>query len=54
MTLPEKVRGPGAGPGQEAREVKVTEMPWYHGKISREQAEKLLNPRRVGLFLVRL
>jgi len=53
MTLPEKVRGPGAGPGQEAREVKVTEMPWFHGKISREQAEKLLNPRRDGLFLVR-
>jgi SH2 domain len=28
-------------------------MPWFHGKISRETAEKLLTPRRDGLFLVR-
>lgn len=28
-------------------------MPWFHGKISREMAEKLLTPRHDGLFLVR-
>ena len=32
-------------------EVKVTKMPWFHGKISREVAEKLLTPRTDGLFL---
>jgi c-src tyrosine kinase len=26
---------------------------WFHGKISREQAENLLQPREDGLFLVR-
>jgi len=34
-------------------EVKVNKMPWFHGKISREVAEKLLTPRKDGLFLVR-
>jgi len=34
-------------------EVQVIEMPWFHGKISRDNAEKLLNPRKDGLFLVR-
>ena len=29
------------------------QMPWFHGKISRELAEKLLTPRKDGLFLVR-
>ena len=39
---------------QAARDVvKVTAMPWFHGKISRETAEKLLQPRKDGLFLVR-
>jgi len=38
---------------QQVREVKVNVMPWFHGKISRDMAEKLLNPRRDGLFLVR-
>jgi len=28
-------------------------MPWFHGKISRDMAEKMLVPRRDGLFLVR-
>ena len=29
----------------------VNKMPWFHGKISREVAEKLLTPRTDGLFL---
>lgn len=28
-------------------------MPWFHGKITREVAEKILVPRKDGLFLVR-
>ncbi|XP_018322667.1 tyrosine-protein kinase CSK isoform X2 [Agrilus planipennis] len=34
-------------------EIKWNSMPWFHGKISREQAEQLLQPRIDGLFLVR-
>nr|XP_037289181.1 LOW QUALITY PROTEIN: tyrosine-protein kinase CSK-like [Rhipicephalus microplus] len=34
-------------------EVKLNSMPWFHGKISRERAEMLLQPREDGLFLVR-
>ena len=26
---------------------------WFHGKITRDQAEELLHPREDGLFLVR-
>ncbi|XP_063955968.1 tyrosine-protein kinase CSK-like [Lytechinus pictus] len=33
--------------------VKLQTMPWFHGKITREQAEDLLQPREDGLFLVR-
>lgn len=33
--------------------VKLNAMPWFHGKISREEAERLLTPREDGLFLVR-
>ena len=44
----------GEGGGAAGRDVmKVTAMPWFHGKISRETAEKLLQPRSDGLFLVR-
>ncbi|KAL7305486.1 hypothetical protein TKK_0002223 [Trichogramma kaykai] len=40
--------------GNNARhEVKLNAMPWFHGKISRETAERLLRPREDGLFLVR-
>jgi len=35
------------------QEVKLHAMPWFHGKISRDQAENLLQPREDGLFLVR-
>lgn len=34
-------------------EVKLSSMPWFHGKISRDKAEELLRPREDGLFLVR-
>ncbi|XP_070542818.1 tyrosine-protein kinase CSK-like [Ptychodera flava] len=33
--------------------VKISAMPWFHGNITREQAEKLLSPKKDGLFLVR-
>lgn len=32
---------------------KLSLMPWFHGKITREQAERLLCPPETGLFLVR-
>ncbi|XP_055850132.1 uncharacterized protein LOC129914768 [Episyrphus balteatus] len=34
-------------------EVKLNAMPWFHGSISRDEAEHLLQPRDDGLFLVR-
>jgi len=34
-------------------EVRLNSMPWFHGKIKREEAESLLTPREDGLFLVR-
>ena len=62
MTLQDRMntknegKGDTVGPGvkkEGGREVRVNAMPWFHGKISREIAEKLLNPRKDGLFLVR-
>ncbi|XP_066925690.1 tyrosine-protein kinase CSK-like isoform X2 [Clytia hemisphaerica] len=38
---------------QQRRGLHIHEMPWFFGKISRDEAEKLLKPRTVGLFLVR-
>ena len=37
------------------KSVKLNEMPWFHGKILREEAELLLRPDQAqdGLFLVR-
>uniref|UniRef100_A0A672S8P6 Tyrosine-protein kinase n=1 Tax=Sinocyclocheilus grahami TaxID=75366 RepID=A0A672S8P6_SINGR len=32
---------------------KLSLMPWFHGKITREQAERLLYPPETGLFLAR-
>lgn len=33
--------------------LKIHEMPWFFGNITREHAEKLLQPRKEGLYLVR-
>lgn len=38
---------------QRRTEVKLNTMPWFHGKISRDEAERLLQPTKDGLFLVR-
>lgn len=38
---------------QKRGEVKLNAMLWFHGKITRDQAEELLRPREDGLFLVR-
>lgn len=35
------------------RSCKLSLMPWFHGKITRDQAERLLHPPETGLFLVR-
>ncbi|KAF2356678.1 SH2 domain [Trinorchestia longiramus] len=35
------------------KEVKLNSMEWFHRSISRDEAEKLLQPREDGLFLVR-
>lgn len=35
------------------KEVTLHAMPWYHGKISRLEAEQLLYPREDGLYLIR-
>ncbi len=40
-------------PRPKRTEVKLSSMPWFHGKISRDKAEELLRPREDGLFLVR-
>ena len=39
--------------GASKEEEKVTPMPWFHGKISRDTAETLMHARKDGLFLVR-
>lgn len=38
---------------QKRTEVKLNSMPWFHGKITRDEAERLLQPPKDGLFLVR-
>jgi c-src tyrosine kinase len=40
-------------PSQRKCEVKLNAMPWFHGSITRDEAEHLLQPRDDGLFLVR-
>jgi len=52
-TLNCKTEGDNMQTSKEHAEVQVIEMPWFHGKISRDNAEKLLTPRKDGLFLVR-
>lgn len=32
---------------QKRTEVKLNTMPWFHGKITREEAERLLQPAKV-------
>lgn len=38
---------------QKKLEMKLNTMPWFHGSITRDEAETLLQPREEGLFLVR-
>lgn len=38
---------------QERSAVKMSTMPWYHGKVTRDQAEQMMKPYENGLFLVR-
>jgi tyrosine kinase, putative len=35
---------------QKRTEVKLNAMPWFHGKIKREEAETLLQPREVFII----
>ena len=35
---------------QKRTEVKLNTMPWFHGKITRDEAEKLLHPPKVSKF----
>ncbi|XP_065088629.1 tyrosine-protein kinase csk-1 isoform X2 [Ochlerotatus camptorhynchus] len=46
---------PTAAAAQRRAEVnaKLNAMPWFHGRIKREEAENLLKPHEDGLFLVR-
>jgi len=34
---------------QRRTEVALNQMPWFHGKITREEAERLLQPPKVGI-----
>lgn len=36
---------------QKRTEVKLNSMPWFHGKITREEAERLLQPPKVSLSI---
>ncbi|XP_075146323.1 C-terminal Src kinase [Haematobia irritans] len=52
------LHGGGGGVGHQQQshkkcEVKLNAMPWFHGSITRDEAEHLLQPREDGLFLVR-
>ncbi|EDV93460.1 tyrosine-protein kinase CSK isoform X2 [Drosophila grimshawi] len=44
---------PTGAPQLRKCEVKLNAMPWFHGSITRDEAEHLLQPREDGLFLVR-
>ncbi|XP_064620073.1 tyrosine-protein kinase CSK-like [Lineus longissimus] len=41
------------GPPTDKKEVRLNAMPWFHGNITREKTEDILNPRQDGLFLIR-
>ena len=54
MTLERRGEASSAAAPSERKVVaKAINMAWFHGKITREVAEKILTPRKDGLFLVR-
>ena len=57
MPVPKKGNAPSPSPAGSDRAVKLNDMTWFHGKIKREEAEKLLlkdvQDAPDGMFLVR-
>ena len=42
----------GTNNNMDKSEVRLNSMPWFHGKIRREEAEAFLTPREVSFFFL--